>query len=91
MNTMEVQKHWAKLDVQQKARLSEVQSNDLLCFLNTERDWALSNKIEELQGMKEDEAMWSCGYQSAIESVLKYLEKHNMELSNKEPNEQISS
>ena len=50
------------------------QQNDLLCFLATERDWALSNKITELQDLKEDAAMWSSGYQSAIESVLAYIE-----------------
>ena len=77
MNTMEIQKQWAERDAQQNARLSEVQSNDLLCFLATERDWALSNKITELQDLKEDAAMWSSGYQSAIESVLRYIEKHN--------------
>jgi tryptophan 2,3-dioxygenase len=81
MNTMEVQKNWAKRDMPQNKRLSEVQSNDLLCFLNTQRDWALSNKIEELRDLKEDAAMWSSGYQSAIESVLKYIEKHNAEVS----------
>ena len=30
MNTMEVQKKWAERDARQNARLSEVQSNDLL-------------------------------------------------------------
>lgn len=50
-------------------------SNDLLCFLATERDWALSNKIAEMQDLKEDAAMWSSGYQSAIESVLAYISK----------------
>jgi len=58
---------------------TQIDAIDLLCFLNTERDWAFRNKIEELRDMRADASLWSSGYQSAIESVLKYIEKHNSE------------